>query len=74
MADHELPGSKCGILITRLQILEHCFDYSFESYDRSVDTHIKNIRKKIGPMGTEWIETVRGYGYRFGGQSIPHHG
>ena len=66
--------ANAGILITRSQILEHCFDYSFESYDRSVDTHIKNIRKKIGPMGTEWIETVRGYGYRFGGQSIPHHG
>lgn len=57
-----------GILITRSQILEHCFDYSFESYDRIVDTHVKNIRSKMGPLGSQWIETVRGYGYRFAGK------
>lgn len=61
--------SNSGILITRSQVLENCFDYSFESYDRIVDTHIKNIRAKIGPMGPRWIETVRGYGYRFAGVS-----
>lgn len=59
--------SNSGILITRAQILEHCFDYSFESYDRIVDTHVKNIRSKLGPLGSQWIETVRGYGYRFAG-------
>ena len=53
-------------LITRAQILEECFDYSFESYERVVDTHIKNIRTKLRP-GT-WIDTVRGYGYRFSGK------
>lgn len=52
-------------LITRAQILEECFDYSFESYERVVDTHIKNIRTKLKPG--DWIETVRGYGYRFAG-------
>lgn len=57
-----------GILITRSQILEHCFDYSFESYDRIVDTHIKNMRSKMGSLGSQWIETVRGYGYRFAGR------
>ncbi|MDY0304748.1 MAG: response regulator transcription factor [Sphaerochaeta sp.] len=62
--------SNSGILITRSQILENCFDYSFESYDRIVDTHIKNIRAKMGPLGLEWIETVRGYGYRFAGISV----
>lgn len=53
-------------LITRSQILEECFDYNFESYERVVDTHIKNIRAKLRP-GT-WIDTVRGYGYRFAGK------
>ena len=53
-------------LITRSQILEQCFDYNFESYERVVDTHIKNIRAKLKP-GT-WIDTVRGYGYRFSGK------
>ena len=53
-------------LITRSQILEECFDYSFESYERVVDTHIKNIRTKLRPGN--WIDTVRGYGYRFSGK------
>ena len=53
-------------LISRAQILEECFDYSFESYERVVDTHIKNIRAKLAQDG--WIETVRGYGYRFAGK------
>ena len=59
-------ASNAPNLITRSQILEECFDYSFESYERVVDTHIKNIRAKLRP-GT-WIDTVRGYGYRFAGK------
>lgn len=59
-------ASNAPNLITRSQILEECFDYSFESYERVVDTHIKNIRAKLKP-GT-WIDTVRGYGYRFSGK------
>jgi DNA-binding response OmpR family regulator len=31
-----------------------------------VDTHVKNLRAKLGDPG--WIETVRGFGYRFAGQ------
>ena len=58
-----------GRLISRALILEKCFDYSFESYERVVDTHIKNIRAKLRPGN--WIETVRGYGYRF---SVPSDG
>ncbi len=50
-------------LVSRSQILEECFDYTLESYERVVDTHIKNIRSKLGEGS--WIETVRGYGYRF---------
>ena len=55
-------------LITRAQILEECFDYSFESYERVVDTHIKNIRTKLKPGS--WIDTVRGYGYRFSAKRV----
>ncbi|MBR1920234.1 MAG: response regulator transcription factor [Spirochaetales bacterium] len=57
-----------GELVGRNRILEECFDYSFESYERVVDTHIKNIRAKLKP-GT-WIDTVRGYGYKFIGKSV----
>lgn len=52
-------------LVARAQILKDCFDYSLDSYDRIVDTHIKNIRAKLGEG--PWIETVRGFGYRFSG-------
>jgi Response regulators consisting of a CheY-like receiver domain and a winged-helix DNA-binding domain len=55
-------------LVTRGKILSSCFDYSFESYERVVDTHIKNIRAKL--TAGAWIETVRGYGYRFKGVLI----
>ena len=67
-------ASNAPNLITRSQILEECFDYSFESYERVVDTHIKNIRAKLGIEGADWIETIRGYGYRFTGTSARHNG
>ena len=53
------------LLVSRATILEECFNYSSESYERIVDTHIKNIRAKL--LKGSWIETVRGYGYRFVG-------
>ena len=58
-----------GSLVSRLQMLQSCFPESLESYDRIIDTHIKNIRLKLGPGGKEWIETIRGYGYCFRGSS-----
>ncbi|MCG8451920.1 MAG: response regulator transcription factor [Spirochaetales bacterium] len=60
-------SSNGGAVVTREQILDRCLEYSFEGYDRTVDTHIKNLRAKLGQPG--WIETVRGYGYRFAGES-----
>jgi DNA-binding response OmpR family regulator len=41
--------------------------YSFEGYDRSVDSHIKNLRRKIeaDPRQPQYIQTVYGIGYRF---------
>jgi DNA-binding response OmpR family regulator len=60
-------SSNGGTVVTREQILDRCLEYSFEGYDRTVDTHIKNLRAKLGKSG--WIETVRGYGYRFAGEA-----
>jgi len=59
--------SNDGAVVSREQILDRCLEYSFEGYDRTVDTHVKNLRAKLG--SPEWIETVRGYGYRFAGMS-----
>lgn len=55
-------------LISRSKIIEDCFDYSFDSYERVVDTHIKNIRTKL--KSHDWIDTVRGYGYKFIGKRV----
>lgn len=55
-------------ILPRAEILKKCFDYTSESYERIADTHIKNLRAKLGPY--PWIETVRGYGYRFIGYAI----
>lgn len=57
--------SNGGAVVSREQILDRCLEYSFEGYDRTVDTHIKNLRSKL--IDSLWIETVRGYGYRFAG-------
>jgi DNA-binding response OmpR family regulator len=56
-----------GILISREKILGECLDYRVEGYERTVDTHIKNIRAKLG--AALWIETVRGFGYRFAAEA-----
>lgn len=51
-------------VISRQRLLGE-LDYLAEGSERTIDTHIKNIRSKLGP--SEWIETVRGFGYRFSG-------
>lgn len=55
-------------VLPRSEILKKCFDYTSESYERIADTHIKNLRAKLGSY--PWIETVRGYGYRFIGYAV----
>jgi two-component system, OmpR family, response regulator len=52
-----------GQLITRNQLLEHAWDRNADIFSNIVDTHIKNLRKKLGKPGEE-IETVYGSGYR----------
>lgn len=59
-------STKTPQVFSRLQILEYCLDSVAEGSERTVDTHIKNIRHKLG--GDRWIETVRGFGYRFTGK------
>ncbi len=51
-------------LINRNQILEHVWDRNVDIFSNIVDTHIKNLRKKLGRNGTA-IESVYGEGYRF---------
>ncbi|MGE5421968.1 MAG: response regulator transcription factor [Ignavibacteriales bacterium] len=55
-----------GQVLSRLQILETVFGDAYEGYERSIDTHISNIRKKIDPdpAKSSFIRTVYGVGYK----------
>lgn len=55
-----------GRIHTRAQLLEAVHGIAFESYERAIDTHIKNLRRKIepDPRQPRYIETVYGVGYR----------
>jgi len=54
-----------NIVITREKILENVWDYDFAGETRTVDVHIKELRKKIGDSGGKFIETIWAIGYRF---------
>lgn len=55
---------------TREQLINSVFGEDFNSYDRAIDTHIKNLRHKIekNPKEPNYIKTVYGIGYKFGGE------
>ncbi|HON28336.1 MAG TPA: response regulator transcription factor [Mesotoga infera] len=54
-----------GITLTRDQLLDSVWGYDYQGTDRTVDTHINRLRSKL-QEASEYIETIRGYGYRFG--------
>ncbi|HEY5902889.1 MAG TPA: response regulator transcription factor [Anaerolineales bacterium] len=56
-----------GRVFTRAQLLEAIHGVAFESYERAIDAHIKNIRRKIErmPGQPEYVLTVYGVGYKF---------
>jgi DNA-binding response OmpR family regulator len=56
--------SKKGRVQTREHLLDRVWGYTYEGYARTVDTHIRRLREKMGPLGDS-IETIRGVGYRF---------
>ena len=53
------------IVLTRDQILNRVWGYSFDGESRTVDVHIRTLRQKLGHAG-DYIETVRGIGYKIG--------
>jgi len=57
-------ASKRGRVQTRENLLNTVWGYTYEGYARTVDTHIRRLREKLGTFG-ESIETIRGVGYRF---------
>ncbi len=59
-----------GRALTRAEIVNRVQGYEYEGYERTVDAHVKNLRRKIesDPQAPRLIETVAGVGYRFGGR------
>ncbi len=56
--------SRLGRVQTREMLLQDVWEMSSELQTRTVDTHVKRLREKLGPEGRDLIETVRGVGYR----------
>ena len=56
-----------GRVFTRSQLLDALHGVAFESYERAIDAHVKNIRRKLEPDPREprYLLTVHGVGYRF---------
>jgi two-component system alkaline phosphatase synthesis response regulator PhoP len=59
--------SQPGRIFTRSQLLSAARGITFESYERAIDSHIRNLRRKIEPLESEarHIITVHGVGYKF---------
>ena len=59
-----------GHAFTRAELIERALGYTYEGMDRTVDSHIKNLRRKIelDPADPTFIQTVYGVGYRFQGE------
>jgi two-component system OmpR family response regulator len=54
-----------GHVLSRLHLLDHCWDYGYENRSNVVDVYVRYLREKIDrPFGKKSIETVRGAGYR----------
>jgi two-component system OmpR family response regulator len=54
-----------GQVLTRLDLLEHAWDYAYENRSNVVDVYVRYLREKVDrPFGASSIETVRGVGYR----------
>ncbi|MGJ7919042.1 response regulator transcription factor [Neobacillus sp. LXY-4] len=61
-------AQKPGRVYSRLQLMNSVMGEAFVNYERSIDTHVSNLRRKVekDPSHPEYIHTVYGIGYRFG--------
>ena len=60
-------AARPGRIFTRSQLLDALRGVAFETYERSIDTHVKNLRRKLepDPRAPRYMLTVYGVGYRF---------
>lgn len=64
-----LLATNPGRVYSRLQMVEFIQEYAFEGYERTIDAHVKNLRRKMesNPKEPQYILTVYGVGYKFAG-------
>lgn len=57
-------------VFTRDELIAASFGEDYDGYDRTIDSHIKNLRQKIesNPKSPDYIKTIHGLGYKFGGE------
>ncbi len=60
-----------GIVFSRSKLIDKVFHHDFDGFDRTVDVHIRNLRRKLEPDSSNprYIKTVYGSGYKFVGDS-----
>ena len=61
-----------GRVLSRLQIVEQVQGYAFDGYERTIDAHVKNLRRKIedNPKDPQYVQTVYGVGYKFVAEEV----
>lgn len=52
-------------VVTREQLLEHCWDFAYSPFSNITDVYIKQLRKKLKDTNEKYIQTIRGVGYTF---------
>jgi len=59
--------SRLGVAIDREELVKQVLGRSFTAYDRSIDMHVSNLRRKLGPRtdGGDRIQSIRGIGYMY---------
>ncbi len=55
-----------GRVFSRYELVNRVRGYEYVGYERSIDSHVKNLRRKLGPDGAAAVATVVGVGYRLG--------
>ncbi|MGH2658114.1 MAG: response regulator transcription factor [Actinomycetota bacterium] len=61
-------ASHAGRVFSRYELITKVQGYDFDGYERTIDAHVKNLRRKLGedPKGPTYVVTVTGVGYKFG--------
>ncbi len=59
-------ASAPGRVFSRYELVNRVRGYEYAGYERTIDSHVRNLRRKLGGTGAEVVETVLGVGYRLG--------